>query len=184
LKRGRVVAFRFGRGHPDAFRRLSTEFDVLPLPFDDGSAFDRRPGRAVEPDVELTFRVIQRIFDDPRLAGQRVTVQAQNGVVTLLGTVSGLYARVTAADLARETPGVSDICNRLELARTADVTAAVARPDAFDEIVAGWDEIGPGTPRRPVRAWLLRAGAVASFLFRAPRRPDTAPPGQGGPIRD
>ncbi|GIE35108.1 hypothetical protein Ait01nite_081530 [Actinoplanes italicus] len=138
---------------------------MWPLPANDGSAFDS--------DVALTFRVIQRIFDDPRLAGERVTVQAQNGVVTILGTVSCLYARVTAAGLVRDTPGVTDICNRLELARAADVTAAVGQPDPFDEIVAHWDHAASTTPRRPVRAWLLRA-------FRRNGVPGT----QGGPISD
>jgi hypothetical protein len=100
---------------------------VWPLPPDDGSG-------AVDPDMTLTFRVIQRIFADPRLAGERVTVHAQNGVVTLLGTVGSLYARITAAGLARDTPGVTDICNRLELAR---VVAAAESCDPFDEIIAG-----------------------------------------------
>jgi hypothetical protein len=118
----------------------------------------------------LTVRVIQRIGDDPRLAGQRITVHAQNGVVTLSGTVSSLFARVTAADLVRGTPGVNDISNRLALARAADVTAMMERPDPFDEMIAWWDGAGSSAARRPLgfRPQVSAAAAVAAALTWLP----------------
>jgi hypothetical protein len=81
--------------------------------------------------------VADRILGEPRLLGEVITVQVQNRVVDLAGTVGSLYARITAADLARSTPGVADVCNRLELARAADVSLA---PDPFDEMVSHWDD--------------------------------------------
>ncbi|GGN65801.1 hypothetical protein GCM10010112_27570 [Actinoplanes lobatus] len=131
---------------------------MWPLPSEDGHAFDRKARPATRPDVELTCRVIQRILDDPRLAGERITVEAQNGVVTLIGTATSPQARVTAADLARATPGVTDICNRLKPAR---VPATPGRPDPFDELVAQW---GGVIERRPMRLRLLLAAAAATAV--------------------
>ncbi|GAA1641107.1 BON domain-containing protein [Actinoplanes couchii] len=130
---------------------------VWPQPYDDAWP-DRRPRPASGPDIRLTVDVIERILGDPRLESELILVEVQNGVANLIGTVGSLAARVTAADIARGTPGVTDICNRLELARAADVTT-MDRPDAFDELIAHWDE-----PRRPVatprRAQLLKGAAV------------------------
>jgi hypothetical protein len=90
------------------------------------SSDDRWLNRRVQPargsDVDLTCQVIERIQDDPGLAGEFITVEVQNHVVNLIGTVSSLYARIAAADLARSTPGVVDICNRLAFAGVSDAT--------------------------------------------------------------
>ncbi|MEU4427640.1 BON domain-containing protein [Actinoplanes sp. NPDC024001] len=113
-------------------------------PFDDDPRFDRRARPATSPDVRLTCDVIERILGDPRLAGERITVEVQNRVVNLLGTVNSLYARVVAAELARSTPGVLDICNRLQLA-----SMERPRPDTFDELVAGWGDVATARSVRP-----------------------------------
>lgn len=119
------------------------------MPFDDGT----RPANGS--DVSLTCQVIERILDDPRLAGEHITVEVQNRVITLSGSVSSLYARITAAELARSTPGATDLCNRLRLARVADATTAII-PDAFDELIAQWNE--PAVDARPDRpGWWPRA---------------------------
>jgi hypothetical protein len=139
-----------------------------PPPFDDGFRFGRRVRPTRSPDLQLTARVITRLLGDPRLEHERITIEVQNRVVTLLGTVSSLYARVTAADLARSTPGVTDICNRLRLARAADVTALAADP--FDDLVAHWrDE----RPARPARARLV--AAALTLLAGRRRRPAPTP---------
>ena len=131
---------------------------VSPTPFDDAS----RPAAAI--DVSLTCQVIERILDDPRLTGEHITVGVQNRVVTLSGWVTTLYARIAAAELARSTPGVADICNQLSFARAADVSLALL-PDAFDELVAHWDE--PAASARPDRTRLYAAGAAAITLVTA-----------------
>lgn len=136
---------------------------MWPQPFDDA----RPPRPVIGPDVELTCRVIERILDDPQLAGEPITVEVHNRVVNLYGMVSTLYARVTTADLARSTPGVTDICNRLHLARSADVTTAMEnlRPDPFDELIANWDDEphrpDPARPAPSVKGrWLSAAAAL------------------------
>ncbi|HWS37308.1 MAG TPA: BON domain-containing protein [Actinoplanes sp.] len=132
---------------------------MAPQPFDDAWQ-DRRPRPASSPDIRLTVDVTERILGDPRLESELILVEVQNRVANLIGTVGSLHARITAAEIARSTPGVTDICNRLELARTADVTGAMAAPDPFDELVAHWSD----EPRRPAtaprRALLLKGAAV------------------------
>ncbi|WP_430782457.1 BON domain-containing protein [Actinoplanes sp. G11-F43] len=129
---------------------------MWPQPFDDAWQ-DRAPRPAAAPDVQLTCQVNERILTDPRLTRERITVEVQNRVVNLIGTVGSLHARVTAAEVARSTPGVTDICNRLELSRVADVTATLPelRPDPFEELIAHWDD----TPS-PRRTPLLKGIAV------------------------
>ena len=137
---------------------------MWPLPFDHGFPFTPRPRPAAAPDVRLTCQVIERILGEPTLANEHIVVEVQNGVANLFGSVGSLYARVLAAETARSTPGVIDICNRLRLARTADVTTAMEdlRPDAFDELIAHFDDDIPDTqPRR---------GASTKSLWRRLRR--------------
>ncbi|MET8147093.1 BON domain-containing protein [Actinoplanes sp. NPDC049668] len=117
--------------------------------------------------MRLTYLVIERILDDPRLDGACITVEVQYGVVSLIGTVGSLDARIAAAELARSTPGVADICNRLELARSADITTAMEdlRPDPFDELVAQWDDSQEHLPPRYGRCLKTRLLGAAASLF-------------------
>ncbi|MEV0902761.1 BON domain-containing protein [Actinoplanes sp. NPDC049802] len=138
---------------------------MWPLSSDD-RWLNRRALPAGGRDVELTCRVIERILGDPRLSGEFITVEVQNRVANLIGTVSSLYARVAAADLARSTPGVTDICNRLALAGVRDATDSWQHrePDPFDDIVAGWDSHRPQPPKAEVarsqpQGRMLRAAA-------------------------
>lgn len=136
---------------------------MWPQPFDDAWP-GRRPRSASGPDIRLTGEVLDRILHDPRLARECILIEVQNGVVNLIGTVGSPSARVTAAEIARATPGVTDICNRLALARTADVTGALAdlRPDAFDELIARWDD--PPPPVTPAHRVLLLKGAAILII--------------------
>ncbi|MFC4065791.1 BON domain-containing protein [Actinoplanes subglobosus] len=125
---------------------------------------NRRVRPAAGSDVELTCRVIERVLRDPRLSGECVTVEVQNRVVTLIGVVSSLYARTVAAELARSTPGVADICNRLTLARVSDAGDDLRHleADPFDTIVAAWHTPQTGPPRPS--AGMLRAAATLLAL--------------------
>jgi hypothetical protein len=116
------------------------------------SSDDRWLNRQVRPasvsDIELTCQVIERIREDPGLADEFITVEVQNRVVNLIGTVSTLFARIAAADVARSTPGVLDISNRLALARVSVVTDwPDLQTDPFDDIVADWHTCRPEPQR-------------------------------------
>ncbi len=132
---------------------------MWPIPFDD--AWPGRRGLPTSgPDLRLARQVMERIIQDSRLDGEDISVEVQNRVVNLFGTVTSLHARVIAADLARSTPGVTDICNRLTLARSADVPAVTEdlRPDPFDSLVARWEDepVHPGSTHRDRSAmWKL-----------------------------
>lgn len=134
---------------------------------DDRNRFGRRVRPASRTDVRLTGLVAGRILGDPRLDHERLTIEVQNGVVTLFGTVSSLYARVTAADLARSTPGVRDICNRLELARAADVSTLAADP--FDDLMRHWQDEHPA--KRGLVATVL--AALTGRVRKPPATPAT-----------
>lgn len=145
---------------------------MWPDPYDDGRS-GRRARPVDESDVLLAYDVADRIHADPLLSGEPVIVEVQNRVVNLRGTVSSLHARIAAADIARATPGVADLCNRLELARSADVTHALCeiRPDAFDEMVARWDDTQPtaraGRRTRPGRRGWVKAAAASAAVVTA-----------------
>jgi osmotically-inducible protein OsmY len=64
-------------------------------------------------DVRLTYEVTQRLQADARTRDPRITVEVQNGVVIHDGTVGDTEVKQLAADTARDTPGVRDVCNAL-----------------------------------------------------------------------
>jgi hypothetical protein len=123
--------------------------------------------------MRLAYAVVERIHGEPLLSGEPIVVDVQNLVVSLRGTVSSSHARLIAADIARTTPGAADLCNRLRLARTADVTHALCGmwPDPFDEVVARWNDpqpVGPTACRTgPGNRGLLKAAAAAAAAVTA-----------------
>jgi len=75
-------------------------------------------------DASLTAQVKSRLAGDPAINALYVDVDTSNGRVTLSGKV-GLPDQKTAAEkIARETPGVTDVVNKLQ------VTGASSPPPA------------------------------------------------------
>ena len=119
-------------------------------------------------DVRLTRLVAQGLQADALTRGAaRITVNVQNGVVLLDGTVRDAEVKQKAADIARGTPGVRDVCNALysgespgggsdehlqQLERLA--AAATAEP-------AGSVRSTSGHTRRWL--WLVAVSAVAAW---------------------
>jgi hyperosmotically inducible periplasmic protein len=67
-------------------------------------------------DASATTDVKSRFASDPQLKGIDVTVQ--NGVAQLQGTVASAAARQRALDVARQSDGVTQVIDRLELKST------------------------------------------------------------------
>jgi osmotically-inducible protein OsmY len=67
----------------------------------------------VHPDDDLARRVAARLVDDPQVTDGEVRVSVQNRVVILRGHVPTPEARMAAGRRAWSTPGVFDVCNRL-----------------------------------------------------------------------
>jgi osmotically-inducible protein OsmY len=72
-------------------------------------------GPTLEPDLRIAFEVVERLRAVRRLHGQRISVQVQNRVVILEGSVLTANQRILAAAHCWRTPGVFDVCNGLDV---------------------------------------------------------------------
>ncbi|HET6532621.1 MAG TPA: BON domain-containing protein [Actinoplanes sp.] len=100
------------------------------------------------PDVRLTYEVARRLQADPRMRATRIAVEVQNGVVILDGTAGVAEVKQLAADTARGTPGVRDVCNALRVSDDED-------KDPLPELER------PTPPSGGPRRWTWTAGAAA-----------------------
>lgn len=66
-------------------------------------------------DQFLVDVVTERLGRDPRTYDQDITVEVQNQVVILTGTVDSAIVIAVAGDCAWHAPGVRDVCNSLWL---------------------------------------------------------------------
>ncbi len=73
--------------------------------------------------AEIKTALNDALLYDPRVAGFNVDVDVTGSIVTLRGTVDNLKAKRAAANVARNTVGVSAVTNRLKV-RTEDEMAA------------------------------------------------------------
>lgn len=79
----------------------------------DGPHSGKGPGRWTPSDLSLCEEVSERMLQDRLLDARGVEVSAAGGVITLTGSVPGASDIAQAEMLARATPGVSDVVNRL-----------------------------------------------------------------------
>jgi osmotically-inducible protein OsmY len=80
----------------------------------------------VYPDADTRVRtaVQAKYYSDDTLRGHAVDVLAENGVVTLRGSVASDAARQRAEEMARSVAGVSSVNNQLEVATAAKPVSA------------------------------------------------------------
>lgn len=92
------------------------------------------PAQSVEEttDAGITTAVQARFYGDDQVRGRNVSVAAENGVVTLRGTVQSDAAKARAMALAREVRGVTDVRDELEV-RSASADPAKPNPAATGE---------------------------------------------------
>ncbi len=64
-------------------------------------------------DAGVTAAVKSKLLADPDVAGLKIDVDTQNGVVTLTGRVKTAAEKAEAVRLARETTGVKSVTDRL-----------------------------------------------------------------------
>jgi len=65
-------------------------------------------------DGDVKTNVVERLGMDQQLKTADITVRADNGMVTLIGTVPDVRAKARAAEVARKVPGVRAIRNELQ----------------------------------------------------------------------
>lgn len=66
-------------------------------------------------DATITGRVKTSLLNDPDVAGLKIDVDTFKGVVTLSGAVKTQAEAAKAMDLARKTPGVTDVKSTLQV---------------------------------------------------------------------
>lgn len=83
--------------------------------------------RSHQDEAALDARVQARLRWDKSLADSAITVQAQEGVIHLHGTIRNAGQRQRAVDLAQATLGVETVMDEMEV-REKDMSAAPASP--------------------------------------------------------
>lgn len=70
-------------------------------------------------DAKMSSQIQSRFSQDSGLASKQLTVQANNGVVTLTGTVDNAAQRDAAGQQAATVPGVKTVINNLQIGNAA-----------------------------------------------------------------
>ena len=84
-------------------------------------------------DADLAKAVKHNLQADPKLAGDKIDVEAKNGVVTLKGTVLQQDEAEEALRLAKSVPNVTQVRSDLELKPTITTSDAENRVDAEEK---------------------------------------------------
>jgi osmotically-inducible protein OsmY len=79
-------------------------------------------------DTLLTTRIQSKFFLDDQVRTGSIDVTSKNGVVTLEGTAPSPAAKQRAITLARETDGVSQVIDRINVTQTAARSTTAQRP--------------------------------------------------------
>src|SRR5579862_7416899 len=79
-------------------------------------------------DAKMSSDIQQKFNQDSGLAGKQLTVQANDGVVTLSGTVDNVAQRDAAGRQAGAEPGVKTVINNLQVGDGSQQTAS-AKPE-------------------------------------------------------
>ncbi len=80
------------------------------------------------PDAQVASDVQNKINGDSNIPDKQLNINANNGVVTLTGTVASDAARNAAANDAAQVEGVKTVVNNLEVAPTSAAADQNAQP--------------------------------------------------------
>jgi osmotically-inducible protein OsmY len=103
-------------------------------------------GFAMSDNKELCQSVLEELQFDPRIESSKVSVQAENGIVTLIGHVSNFAEKLAAQNAARRVRGVCALADELE------VRSPYGKKTADDEIasralkILEWYDLLPANP--------------------------------------
>lgn len=81
-------------------------------------------------DAKMSSDIQSKFSQDSGLSTKQLTVQANNGVVTLSGTVDNDAQRDAAAKQAASEPGVKTVINNLQIADASTAAGAAPQPAA------------------------------------------------------
>jgi len=103
-------------------------------------------------DAKMSSDIQTKFSQDSGLSTKQLSVQANNGVVTLSGTVDNDAQRDAAGRQAASSPGVKTVINNLQI---GDATAAAApAPAAPTQVTSNPPDVKPepGATKRPERS--------------------------------
>jgi hyperosmotically inducible periplasmic protein len=83
-------------------------------------------------DSGITTAVTTQLAADESVPADEITVETDDGVVTLTGQVDTEVARRRAVEIARETRGVRDVVNELHTVPGAAATTGIGEPSLHD----------------------------------------------------
>lgn len=66
-------------------------------------------------DANLSIQVQEKIIEDKKLAGSGILVTAQQGIITLTGTVDQLAKIDEAIKVAKSVPGVKEVRTKIQV---------------------------------------------------------------------
>lgn len=87
-------------------------------------------------DAKMSSDIQSKYSQDSGLASKQLTVQANNGVVTLSGTVDNEAQRQAAARQAAAEPGVKTVINNLQVGDSSAMASASQKPMPGDATTA------------------------------------------------
>ena len=119
-------------------------------------------------DAQIVGEVQARLFADPAIATKQIQVSANNGAVTLTGTVASDMERAAAANDAAQIEGVKTVVNNLTVAQAAAPAIPAEEPAKAEPAVA--TRSTAHTSSRPARSSAPVAPAPAN-----PAQPASAP---------
>jgi len=174
----RIDPVRAPRGHAWISRRIAfvvgAALTLLVMIVSHGSAQTPPPNRNVA-DSRLTVKINTALWSDLRFPGRLISVDTQDGVVTLRGKVDSEEAKKAADDIIGRVEGVKELRNELQIVppeRRAEVDArdqAIARaldakfkqdPQLQDAVIDTRVDAGAVTLSGQVRNAAARSRAV------------------------
>src|SRR5438093_8922058 len=87
-------------------------------------------------DSWLTTKTKSKLVANGRVKARHITVETQNGVVTLLGKVGSAEERAIAEDIAKGVDGVKGVRNALQIVPEKARKATNAKDDDIEKAVA------------------------------------------------
>jgi hypothetical protein len=102
-------------------------------------------------DMQVATDVQNRIHSDSSVPDKQITVNANNGVVTLTGSVSSDTARTAAANDAAQIDGVKTVVNDLQVTSASVMTQPAPQPQAQTQPVANAIANNEAASAPPVR---------------------------------
>src|SRR2546423_7370225 len=103
---------------------------ILSLSLTVGCSKYQNQSAGTRSDVQVASDVQGKINADNNLPNKQITVNANNGVVTLSGNVGSDTERVTAGNDAAQVDGVKTVVNNLQVASAMTTPAPVSQPSS------------------------------------------------------